>query len=399
MSKEEKEARENRDLDKSKRKIEGLNEEKKELNNSIKSLNQKDENNTKRSLKQGDSKKFKAKKEHINLLKINKIYIYIFIIFAIALILLLELKQKGIIGNTDVLKEKYAATTTDSTTGAEISDAKPIFSTFKPTDTAPTSTATVDSVTLTLQQVDKSCSGLNTSKTVYRKSENSDMSSPSDWQSSNVFGSLSTAKTYYFQSQVTDNCGNTTTSQIKSQTTIAKSVTVYFHPNGGNGTDGQAQTFTYGVANQKFAAKNFSRTWIESKYSNTDHRVDLYATWNTIQYSIGYNLNGGSISGQPTSYNVTNDFYIPNPSRSGYTFTGWSGTYSGTNLHITAGHTGNISLIANWKTTLIAGWDYCPYCGSSNVMEVRPAVGGYRMRCRNCNKTWMYYTNTQTWKS
>ena len=292
------------------------------------------------------------------------------------MMLLLALKQNGLIGKTEISAEKYAATTTDSTTGAEISDAKPIFSTFKPTDTAPTSTATVDSVTLTLQQKDQSLAGLNTSKTVYRKSENSDMSSAGYWQSSNV--SLSTAKTYYFQSQVTDNCGNTTTSQIKSQTTVAKSITVYFHPNGGSGTDGQTQTFTYGVANQKFAAKNFSRTgytqgkwaesssgsgvyditsgvsdsWIESKYSNTDHKVDLYATWSVIQYSIGYNLNGGSISGQSTSYNVTNDFYIPNPSRSGYTFTGWSGTYSGTNLHITAGHTGNISLTANWKSSL-----------------------------------------------
>ena len=185
-------------------------------------------------------------------------------------VILLALKQNGLIGKTQISAEKYAATTTDSTTGAEISDAKPIFSTFKPTDTAPTSTATVDSVTLTLQQKDQSLSGLNTSKTVYRKSENSDMSSPSDWQSSNVFGSLNTAKTYYFQSQVTDNCGNTTTSQIRSQTTVAKSITVYFHPNGGSGTDGQAQTFTYGVANQSFAAKNFSRTgytqgkWAES---------------------------------------------------------------------------------------------------------------------------------------
>ena len=367
----------------------------------------------------------KEEKERKNVSKGVKASAIIITIIAILMVILLALKQNGLIGKTQISAEKYAATTTDSTTGAEISDAKPIFSTFKPTDTAPTSTATVDSVTLTLQQKDQSLAGLNTSKTVYRKSENSDMSSLSDWQSSNVFGSLSTAKTYYFQSQVTDNCGNTTTSQIRSQTTVAKSITVYFHPNGGNGTDGQAQTFTYGVANQSFANKNFSRTgyiqgywaesssgsgvydiesgvadsWINTKYSNTNHRVDLYATWNTIQYSIGYNLNGGSISGQPTSYNVTNDFYIPNPSRSGYTFTGWSGTYSGTNLHITAGHTGNISLIANWKTTLIAGWDYCPYCGSSNVMEVRPAVGGYRMRCRNCNKTWMYYTNTQTWKS
>ena len=273
-------------------------------------------------------------------------------------VILLALKQNGLIGKTQISAEKYAATTTDSTTGAEISDAKPIFSTFKPTDTAPTSTATVDSVTLTLQQKDQSLSGLNTSKTVYRKSENSDMSSPSDWQSSNVFGSLNTAKTYYFQSQVTDKCGNTTTSQIRSQTTVAKSITVYFHPNGGSGTDGQAQTFTYGVANQSFAAKNFSRTgytqgkwaesssgsglysitsgvadgWIESKYSNTDHRVDLYATWSVNSYTITFNGNGGSSSSYSRNYGSTLGS-LPSSSRSGYTFLGWFTAASGQSLY------------------------------------------------------------------
>ena len=507
----------------------------------------------------------KEEKERKSVSKGVKASAIIITIIAILMMLLLALKQNGLIGKTQISAEKYAATTTDSTTGAEISDAKPIFSTFKPTDTAPTSTATVDSVTLTLQQKDQSLSGLNTSKTVYRKSENSDMSSASAWQSSNVFGSLSTAKTYYFQSQVTDNCGNTTTSQIKSQKTVAKSVTVYFHPNGGSGTDGQAQTFTYGVANQKFAAKNFSRTgytqgkwaesssgsgvyditsgvsdsWIDGKYSNADHRVDLYATWTpnqytitrqyrlqnadgsyagytiidskkynygttiaawsrsqddtynaasiaayTVQakddtlsvdvtrrtatnyinaryqdingnwgsygnvwngvlrvgqsqgwsrgqdttynaasgtvtgtasgattnvdvsrrtYSIGYNLNGGSISGQPTWYYAYQHVGVPNPSRSGYNFTGWSG--ADMNTLANGGYAQNLYLTANWQSAGIAGKDYCPFCGSSNIKTTR-GTGINRHHndktwefyyCNNCGVDWEYSPDDGSW--
>lgn len=75
------------------------------------------------------------------------------------------------------------------------------------------------------------------------------------------------------------------------------------------------------------------------------------ANWSVNNYSISYNLNGGSISGQKTSYNVEQSFTLPTPSKTGYTFTGWTGSNGNTkqkNVSISKGTTGNLSYTANW---------------------------------------------------
>ena len=69
-------------------------------------------------------------------------------------------------------------------------------------------------------------------------------------------------------------------------------------------------------------------------------------------YSVTYNLNGGSLSGQKTSYTVADSFTLPQPTRTGYTFTGWTGTgLSGLTKTVTVlkGSTGNLSYTANWS--------------------------------------------------
>lgn len=48
------------------------------------------------------------------------------------------------------------------------------------------------------------------------------------------------------------------------------------------------------------------------------------ANWNITNYSISYNLNGGSISNEKMNYNVNDSFTLPIPTKVGYTFTGWS---------------------------------------------------------------------------
>ena len=63
-----------------------------------------------------------------------------------------------------------------------------------------------------------------------------------------------------------------------------------------------------------------SRQWIRA--GNTI----LYAQWTAKTYSITYNLGGGSLSSQPTTYSVTTNRTISTPTRTGYTFTGWSVT-------------------------------------------------------------------------
>ena len=80
------------------------------------------------------------------------------------------------------------------------------------------------------------------------------------------------------------------------------------------------------------------------------------AIWSLDNYSIGYNLNGGSISGQRTSYNVESSAYtLPTPSRTGYTFTGWTGSNGNTpqkSVTIAKGSTGNKSYTANWSVNM-----------------------------------------------
>ena len=81
--------------------------------------------------------------------------------------------------------------------------------------------------------------------------------------------------------------------------------------------------------------------------------VPLYAVWQLNTYTISYTLNGGSVSGtNPTSYNVnTTTFTLINPTKTGYTFSGWSGTgISGasTSVTISQGSTGNRAYTANW---------------------------------------------------
>lgn len=76
------------------------------------------------------------------------------------------------------------------------------------------------------------------------------------------------------------------------------------------------------------------------------------ANWKIVNYSISYNLNSGSISGQPTSYTINDTVSIPNPTRSSYVFTGWTGTDISTptkNLTISSGSVGDRSYTANWK--------------------------------------------------
>ena len=96
--------------------------------------------------------------------------------------------------------------------------------------------------------------------------------------------------------------------------------------------------------------------WIGKPWKWTYARnVTLYAQWTRDNYTITYNLNGGAVTGQPTSYNVeSNNITLPTPTKTGYTFTGWTGsngTTPQTTVTIPKGSTGNKSYTANWTVT------------------------------------------------
>lgn len=80
------------------------------------------------------------------------------------------------------------------------------------------------------------------------------------------------------------------------------------------------------------------------------------ANWERIDYSISYDLDGGSLAADkqnPTSYNVETDtFTLNNPTRAGYTFTGWTGTGlidPTEKVTVAKGSTGDRAYVATWQ--------------------------------------------------
>ena len=151
----------------------------------------------------------------------------------------------------------------------------------------------------------------------------------------------------------------------------ANTYKVKFNGNGSTSGSMSDQNFTYGTA-QNLTANGFSRTgytfagWATSstgaKAYNNQQSVNnltatnggtfnLYAVWSVVNYTISYTLNGGTAS-NPANYNITtNTFTLNNPTRDGYTFTGWTGSNGSTpqtSVSIEKGSTGNKNYTANW---------------------------------------------------
>ena len=87
------------------------------------------------------------------------------------------------------------------------------------------------------------------------------------------------------------------------------------------------------------------------KVWNEKNNKNLYAQW-IENYTITYNLDGGTAS-NPTIYNIeTPTFTLNNPTRIGYEFIGWTGS-NGDKLDLDAvistGTTGKLSYTANWS--------------------------------------------------
>lgn len=97
------------------------------------------------------------------------------------------------------------------------------------------------------------------------------------------------------------------------------------------------------------------------------------ANWKANTYSITYNLDGGSISGQPTSYTIESPtLNIPRPTKTGHTFLGWTGSNGNTNqldVSIAHGSIGNKAYTAHWAANkYILTFNYNkPSNASSNI--------------------------------
>ena len=172
----------------------------------------------------------------------------------------------------------------------------------------------------------------------------------------------------------------------------ANTYKVTFNKNGGSGTMAD-QTFTYGTA-QALTASTFTRTgytfsgWATSatgakvynggqSVSNLSPtngaNVTLYAVWTLTQYTITYNLNGGTNSASnPAKYTMeTADITLANPTRSGYGFCGWftNNTFAASSRKkvISTGSTGAVTLYAKW-IQLPAGFVYVE--GNDTIVDM-----------------------------
>ena len=78
----------------------------------------------------------------------------------------------------------------------------------------------------------------------------------------------------------------------------------------------------------------------------------LEAQWDIIDYDITYDLQGGTITGEPSSFNVMNNIdltdskQMPVPQKFGFIFNGWK--VNGKTITTTAGQYDKIKLTAQW---------------------------------------------------
>ena len=151
----------------------------------------------------------------------------------------------------------------------------------------------------------------------------------------------------------------------------ADTYTVKLHANGGTIASGQDVTsYTYGTGAALPTADDITYTghtfkgWYDNEGLTGDPvtaiggtemgNKEYWAQWTLNRYTISYNLNNGTATGNPDSYTVESDAITLNtPTRPGYTFTGWSGTgLDGENnmtVTIPTGSTGERSYTAHWR--------------------------------------------------
>ena len=119
--------------------------------------------------------------------------------------------------------------------------------------------------------------------------------------------------------------------------------------------------YQYGASVTISATVSNGYKWSMWSDSNTDQEhtftmgaedISLTAQATPISYTITYDLGGGTVSGNPASYTVeTDSFTLESPTRTGYTFAGWTGTdITGTSSTVTIpnGSTGDRTYTATW---------------------------------------------------
>lgn len=144
---------------------------------------------------------------------------------------------------------------------------------------------------------------------------------------------------------------------------------IYHGNNGTTNTITQSATFdnnltikdktTFNYTGYNFIKWNTKAdgTGIDYNFNNTlkytiDNDLNLYAIYDTINYSITYELDGGTNAQNPTNYNIESETITLNsPIKTGYNFIGWFTENSFTNKIeiIEKGSINNLTLYAKWE--------------------------------------------------
>ena len=196
------------------------------------------------------------------------------------------------------------------------------------------------------------------------------------------------------------------------RTTCSTQATVSFDLNGGSGTfetvtlDGDSYTIPetvptrdgYNFVGWKIQDGNetiYKHGTDNATISNITESITLVAQWSAIEYTITYNLNGGSGVSNTTytieSGNIT--LPTPTPAQQGLIFAGWyeSADFTGNAVTvITHGSTGNKEFWAKWeKSTPTFAWSDATCTAALEVDNTFPTL-------KNPNTLPVTYTSSNT---
>ena len=116
--------------------------------------------------------------------------------------------------------------------------------------------------------------------------------------------------------------------------------------------------------------------WANGEYSISDYKLNLYAIWTPITYTISYNGNGhtgGSTASSTHTYDEAKNLTANGFTKTGYTFAGWATSQSGNVVHADKASVKNLSATQGATITFYAKWTINSY-----TLSIDPN-GGYRV--------------------
>ena len=173
------------------------------------------------------------------------------------------------------------------------------------------------------------------------------------------------------------------------------------------GINNSSNPKTYDI-DTKFTLKNPTREGytFSGWYTNTNYtgnkitntsalkgNVSLYAKWTKSKYNISYILNKGTNnSSNPKTYDIDTKFTLKNPTRKGYSFSGWytNSKYTGNKITNTSALKGNVSLYAKWTKTQSSKTSFSKLKSNKSSISVKiksvKGVSGYEIRYSTSSK-------------